>query len=474
MKRNTSSFAHGRFSKSNFVILLAVFIGIGCYTVLKSSAAAPLGSALPSLLPSSSGSQLFVSSTGSGTACSQASPCSMQTGINQSAAGTTIEALGGMYSVNIVWSNKSGTAASPITLENYQGQSVTLHAAASTSEMFKINNNSSFVRIKGLKIEATPTLWTGTGNQPFYISGATGAHDIDILDNDFSGYDAGTTTGHDITAFLAGPGATNINIVGNRCHNWGTGASQRQCFYIQADSGLVANNLVYDDPNGFGIQIRANTSAVKTCNMIVANNTVVNIKGQRGIYVEANCSGARVRNNVIAFSGAEELYGLFDSDDSVDPPASTNRAFTNLLWDTSGKIQGNTSGHQVLDFTDGSGDYTGPGSNTVGDPQFNDSASDDFQLKSTSPAIGQADPAYSLPYDFNGSARDSSPDLGALEYGSGSTNKLGDINQDGSVNIFDLSILLSNYSTTAANCDLNNDGVVNIFDLSILLSHYGT
>ncbi len=50
----------------------------------------------------------------------------------------------------------------------------------------------------------------------------------------------------------------------------------------------------------------------------------------------------------------------------------------------------------------------------------------------------------------------------------------GDINGDGHVNVFDLSILLSNYGSTAANCDLNNDGTVNIFDLSILLSHYGT
>jgi hypothetical protein len=53
-------------------------------------------------------------------------------------------------------------------------------------------------------------------------------------------------------------------------------------------------------------------------------------------------------------------------------------------------------------------------------------------------------------------------------------NKIGDINSDGSVNIFDLSIMLSNYNGTTASCDLNSDGTVNIFDLSILLSHYGS
>jgi len=60
----------------------------------------------------------------------------------------------------------------------------------------------------------------------------------------------------------------------------------------------------------------------------------------------------------------------------------------------------------------------------------------------------------------------------------------GDINNDGSVNITDLSLLLSSYNqnttTCATNtnftCDLSSpsDGIVNIFDLSILLSHYGS
>jgi hypothetical protein len=54
------------------------------------------------------------------------------------------------------------------------------------------------------------------------------------------------------------------------------------------------------------------------------------------------------------------------------------------------------------------------------------------------------------------------------------TTKIGDLNNDGSVNIFDLSILLSKYNTYTASAELNNDGIVNVFDLSILLSHYGT
>jgi hypothetical protein len=50
-----------------------------------------------------------------------------------------------------------------------------------------------------------------------------------------------------------------------------------------------------------------------------------------------------------------------------------------------------------------------------------------------------------------------------------------DVNGDCHVTISDLSVLLSNWSsTTNATCDLNHNGTVDIFDLSILLSQYGT
>jgi hypothetical protein len=51
----------------------------------------------------------------------------------------------------------------------------------------------------------------------------------------------------------------------------------------------------------------------------------------------------------------------------------------------------------------------------------------------------------------------------------------GDVNSDGSVDVVDLSILLSNYklATTYDRGDLNGSGVVDIFDLSILLANYG-
>jgi hypothetical protein len=53
------------------------------------------------------------------------------------------------------------------------------------------------------------------------------------------------------------------------------------------------------------------------------------------------------------------------------------------------------------------------------------------------------------------------------------SNKVGDIDGDGAININDLSILLSNYNKVYAPADLNGDQIVNVFDLSVLLSNYG-
>jgi fibronectin type 3 domain-containing protein len=53
------------------------------------------------------------------------------------------------------------------------------------------------------------------------------------------------------------------------------------------------------------------------------------------------------------------------------------------------------------------------------------------------------------------------------------TGKLvGDVNGDGKVNVFDLSMLLSAWGTSNVPADINKDSIVNIFDLSILLSKW--
>lgn len=53
-----------------------------------------------------------------------------------------------------------------------------------------------------------------------------------------------------------------------------------------------------------------------------------------------------------------------------------------------------------------------------------------------------------------------------------SVKLIGDLNKDGKVNVFDLSILLSNWKKTKPEYDLNGDNTISIFDLSIMLSNW--
>ena len=54
------------------------------------------------------------------------------------------------------------------------------------------------------------------------------------------------------------------------------------------------------------------------------------------------------------------------------------------------------------------------------------------------------------------------------------TGKIGDINNDGKVDILDLSTLLTKWGTSDTAADLNKNGSVDILDLSILLSKWGS
>src|SRR5258708_5821867 len=63
--------------------------------------------------------------------------------------------------------------------------------------------------------------------------------------------------------------------------------------------------------------------------------------------------------------------------------------------------------------------------------------------------------------------------IGLIALRSHAAGLAGDINHDGTVNVFDLSIMLSDWGTNNATADLNGDGTVNVFDLSTLLSHWG-
>jgi hypothetical protein len=384
-----------------------------------------VGDALPPLLGPSLGASLYVATDGtdhSNNCLLISRPCQTIGQAEQHVhPGDTVYVRGGTYTGNLVISTH-GTFTAPITFRNYPNERVVLHSAVNDAEMIKVDCSARFLRIQGFVIEATPNLWIGTGHQALWVQGSScGATDIEIRRNFFEGFDQGTTHRHDLTPTLAGPASERVHYIGNVVRHWGPGEDQRQGIYFQGQDGLIANNVVYDGLHGFGIQVRGDSAARFCNNVIVTGNTVVDwpkesTGGGRGIIVEDTCRGVRVRNNISAFEvgSQEEMYGI--DGPALDPPASSNRAFTNLLWDDDSTNRcGNTNNHEILDFTDGDGIYADCGDNIEADPQFVDRADGDFHLQAGSPAIDAADPHWALPFDFNGLPRVGTPDIGAYE-----------------------------------------------------------
>jgi|GEM_PF-3828512 len=94
-----------------------------------------------------------------------------------------------------------------------------------------------------------------------------------------------------------------------------------------------------------------------------------------------------------------------------------------------------------------------------------------FIIKNNGSALARRFPSWEGAYGANPS---NIPELVVQYTTSAPTGKTGDLNGDNKVDIYDLSILLSNWGASGVAADINKDGVVNIFDLSILLSNWGS
>jgi len=196
--------------------------------------------------------------------------------------------------------------------------------------------------------------------------------------------------------------------LGNLVHDSGDGSTQHQGIYFQGQNGLIANNVVYRTPNGFGIQVRGNYPDPDTVvempvrNVIVANNTVVG-SSLSGIVVENTGTDITVVNNISAYNGSYGIRGYYNGSGAILPG---NRAFNNLAYGNGGQY-GNTS-DTIIDFGTNNWEF---------DPGFQASQTGNFRLSSKSRARDRALVTYAPGIDIAGRKRPSrrAPDLGAFE-----------------------------------------------------------
>jgi uncharacterized protein YjdB len=338
------------------------------------------GSALPARLAQSTGTVFYVAPNGSNTnPGTLAAPWqTIQKALNTLQPGQKAYVRAGTYREALSM-DRAGTASAPITIEAYPGERPIVDAELVRRPLV-IESGAAYFRIKGFILDRD--CCTSGGHIDVY------GHHIEIIDNEMrNGKGKGVYTDEV---------SHHVHIIGNWMHhNWTSGGQQDHGIYLQGDDHFVANNVIHDHPDGFGIQIYD-----KGSRHIVVNNTVTN-NGHSGIVVggSGGVSHVTIRNNILANN---DSYGV--QHDSSCPISNVLVENNVIFGNGSGMVQGGCSSISAS-------------GNINANPLFVNAASRDLRVQAGSPAINAARVDFASPTTFGGLTRDAQPDIGAHEFG---------------------------------------------------------
>ena len=294
---------------------------------------------------------------------------------------------------------RAGTATAPITVRGYPGERAVLHG--------QIRLEGAYFRLSHVVVEGPSCgTWGATTQQGdnlvLMVPGTT--HHVEVSNSEVyhSGWHAGIAAGGD-----------DIWILNNYIHDNGGFNDPDQyntshgIYYHDGTRGVVANNILeHNRAKGLSARYSAN-------HIIVTNNTVVG-NGRSGMDIAENTHDWIFANNIVAYNGnVNDGVGIHTSGSSG---GTSNIEINNLLWDNgvSGTSNWDTDATIV--------------NNKVADPLLVSPASsvpstthqgytNDYHVRSGSPAIDFASAAYALPFDLGGVCRPrgAGPDAGVYE-----------------------------------------------------------
>jgi len=221
-----------------------------------------------------------------------------------------------------------------------------------------------------------------------------------------------------------------------------TGNSDGMYLYYYSNDNAICDNIVSHCDVGFRLEYSNNNT--------IDNNAVTSNRFT-GIYLASYSYDNTIKQNVIADNnrGINQLYSENNTiyhnsfiNNTELPEANTHSA---NIWDN-----GYPSGGNYWSDYNGTDVYSGPYQNTTGSDSIGD-----------------------IPYVIDENNQDRYP-LGVFR-----VHLLGDLNQDGIVNILDAIQAASAFGSHAGDqgwneqVDINRDGIVNILDVIILASNFG-
>lgn len=258
-----------------------------------------------------------------------------------------------------------------------------------------------------------------------------GANGVVIRGNTFDGIIQGSYGRHVDAVQLYG--ASNTTIDGNYFKNGGS--------YIMAPDGgdheIITNNVFVEGDYNPAVQMGSHDTTTFSHNTVRGISVHMTRKYER----TDNSTNGIIKDNV--FTGGGGLNFIVG-----DGPAPRPSGCTNCTVDHNYGAGGTNPITGTIKFVGGASPTSYALHELASDSAGNNAASDGKDIGISLVSTPPPPPPPS--------------------------NKPGDANNDGTVNIFDLSILLSKYGTNYAQADFNKDSTVDGTDLSILLTNIGT
>ncbi len=209
-------------------------------------------------------------------------------------------------------------------------------------------------------------------------------------------------------------GFTGVSIRGNRVSNTGNTligvAACRQC--------TIENNVLVNEQSYGATAIAApdrglGTGDLEQDDVAIRNNSIFLVGGGTGIQLGGQGDQHRALSNAIHYAGSSSSFNCFRFDLS---PSAYDAIDHNIC---------HTPAAPGSEWVDGFGDLSAwrsatgfDGSSSTGDPGFTDPASRNLSAASGDVLmVDNGHPSLSSPTEIGGFPRDSSPDVGAYEWG---------------------------------------------------------
>jgi len=292
--------------------------------------------------------------------------------------------------------SSNGTAAAPITVAGYPGDSRPVLLG-------HVRMAGQYIRLSNVILDGPTGNVGGPGpNGEAILLAITGSH------SEFSYSEVRHDYWH--AGIAAVDLVSDYRLIGNYIHdNGGNNGNYNDdqwntshgAYLSPSSYGLIANNIFeHNDAKGISARHDAN-------HLLIVNNTFVG-NGRYGIAIVEQSHDIIVANNVVQNNG---VMGKSGGGTYFEGPGPY-RQINNVYWNNNGSdvVGGTVTGALFADpllVQPSSGTVT---QQIVGDPGT------DYHLRPGSPAIGHADPAYALPFDMIGKCRGANPDAGAYQH----------------------------------------------------------